>query len=566
MVNPSYTVKNGGQAINRLHIHVDDNQHIRYERDHIIASYTYRDTIVEKSMNGSSNGFVGQSYIVKPVEHSFQIKTDIRIPRLGVMLVGWGGNNGATLTAALLAHKNGISWRTKNGIQEPNFYGSLMMAGTMRLGIDSSLNSMVNVPFNKVLPMVDPKDILIGGWDISSCNLAQAMEASKVLEPDLQAQLYSEMEKMKPLPSIYHPSFIAANQSDRANNILPASMSMQDQLERIRKDIKFFKEQNKLEKVIVLWTATTERCVDYNSDDDHGSQTPFPSSEFQTFKSLSNAIKNGMVSKDHVAPSLLFAIAAVLEGCPFLNGSPQNTLSCPAIQELSIDTGVPIGGDDFKSGQTKLKSVLVDFLIGAGIKPIAITSYNHLGNNDGKNLSAPPQFRSKEISKSNVVDDMVASNNILYSKNETPDHVVVIKYVPSVGDSKRAMDEYESEIFMGGRNTISIHNTCEDSLLAAPILLDLVLLTDLLTRIHIRKLDHRADSNNDVESANLEPMHPILSLLSYFFKAPVVPPHAPVVNAFFKQRLALENFFRAAIGCPPNTELDLFSYSSPRNN
>ena len=117
--------------------------------------------------------------------------------------------------------------------------------------------------------------------------------------------------------------------------------------------------------------------------------------------------------------------------------------------ELASRHEVHIGGDDFKSGQTKIKSVLVDFLVSAGIKPLSIVSYNHLGNNDGKNLSAPQQFRSKEISKSNVVDDMVASNALLYKKDEHPDHTVVIKYVPAVGDSKRALDEYSSEIFMG---------------------------------------------------------------------------------------------------------------------
>merc|ERR1712096_316690 len=114
--------------------------------------------------------------------------------------------------------------------------------------------------------------------------------------------------------------------------------------------------------------------------------------------------------------------------------------------------------------------------VSAGIKPASIVSYNHLGNNDGKNLSAPQRFRSKEISKSNVVDDMVAANQILYKKGEHLDHVVVIKYLPYVGDSKRAMDEYTSEIFMGGRNTIVMHNTCEDSLLATPIIYDLCIL------------------------------------------------------------------------------------------
>jgi myo-inositol-1-phosphate synthase len=154
----------------------------------------------------------------------------------------------------------------------------------------------------------------------------------------------------------------------------------------------------------------------------------------------------------------VFAVACILEGVNFINGSPQNTF-VPGCLELAEEKQVYIGGDDFKSGQTKMKSVLVDFLIGSGIKVKSIVSYNHLGNNDGKNLSQPDMFRSKEISKSNVVDDMVAANRLLYEEDEHPDHCVVIKYVPHVGDSKRAMDEYCSEIFMGGTNTIIMHNT-----------------------------------------------------------------------------------------------------------
>lgn len=174
-----------------------------------------------------------------------------------------------------------------------------------------------------------------------------------------------------------------------------------------------------------------------------------------------------------IAPSTLYALASISEGVPFVNGSPQNTF-VPGVIEYAQEKGSLIGGDDFKSGQTKMKSVLVDFLVGAGIKPVSIVSYNHLGNNDGMNLSAPQTFRSKEISKSSVVDDMVNSNPLLYPNGDHPDHCVVIKYVPYVGDSKRAMDEYTNEIFMRGKNTIVMHNTCEDSLLAAPIILDLV--------------------------------------------------------------------------------------------
>jgi len=192
-----------------------------------------------------------------------------------------------------------------------------------------------------------------------------------------------------------------------------------------------------------------------------------------------------------------------------------------------------------------MKSVLVDFLINAGIKPIAITSYNHLGNNDGKNLSSPKQFRSKEISKSNVVDDMVEANGILYSTDEKPDHTVVIKYVPSVGDSKRAMDEYVNEIFMGGLNTIAIHNTCEDSLLAAPLIIDLIVLTELFQRIKYKTEEHKSFQN----------FHPILSALSYLLKAPLVPDGTPIVNSLNRQRAALENIFRACVGLPPNNHM-----------
>ena len=207
-----------------------------------------------------------------------------------------------------------------------------------------------------------------------------------------------------------------------------------------------------------------------------------------------------------------------------------------------------MGGDDFKSGQTKMKSVLVDFLVSAGIKPMSIVSYNHLGNNDGKNLSAPQQFRSKEISKSNVVDDMVASNHLLYGPDEHPDHCVVIKYVPYVADSKRAMDEYTSAIFLNGRSTIVMHNTCEDSLLAAPLIIDLVVLTELFTRVRYRDAAAPADS----PAASF---HPVLSVLSYLLKAPMVPADTPVVNALSKQQRCITNVLCALVGLPPDTDM-----------
>jgi len=332
------------------------------------------------------------------------------------------------------------------------------------------------------------------------------------------------------MPSIYYPDFIAANQSDRANNLLEGN-DKQAHLDRLRSDIRNFKQKNNLDKVVVIWSANTERYSDI-------------------IEGVNDTADNLLVSikKSHseVAPSTIFAVASILEGVPFINGSPQNTF-VPGVMELAERNKSFIGGDDFKSGQTKMKSVLVDFLVSAGIKPVSITSYNHLGNNDGKNLSAPSQFRSKEISKSNVVDDMVASNNILYKPGEHPDHVVVIKYVPYVKDSKRALDEYISEIFMNGTNTISIHNTCEDSLLASPLIIDLVIMADLFSRIQYKTqvMD------------NFQPFHSVLSILSYLLKAPLVQKGTPVINSLFKQRQAIVNILRACVGLPPVHDMGL---------
>jgi len=260
-----------------------------------------------------------------------------------------------------------------------------------------------------------------------------------------------------------------------------------------------------------------------------------------TADTLLKSIKN---NADEVAPSTIFACASILEGVSYINGSPQNTF-VPGVIELAQQHGVFIGGDDFKTGQTKMKSVLVDFLVSAGIKPMSIVSYNHLGNNDGKNLSAPQQFRSKEISKSNVVDDMVESNRLLYKKGEYPDHCVVIKYVPYVKDSKRSLDEYTSRIFMGGHNTITMSNTCEDSLLAVPLMLDLVILTELMERIQYKTK----------EMSEFERFDPVLSILSYLLKAPMVPKGAPVINALAKQRASMVNIFRACVGLPPENDM-----------
>lgn len=501
---------------------------VKETESEIISEYEYRNTLIEE---------VDGRMVVVPSVTNYTFKTDKRVPRTGLLLVGWGGNNGSTITGSIISNREGINWRTKSGVQTPNYFGSLTQASVVKLGVTAE-GREIHVPLKDMVPLVEPNDMVIGGWDISSANLADSMERAEVLDYDLQRQLYPYMKDLVPMPSIYFPDFIAANQGDRADNILTGTKL--EQMNKIREDIRTFKSANDLDKVIVLWTANTERFS-------------------SVLEGLNDTKENLMASiergEEEISPSTLFAVASILEGVPYINGSPQNTF-VPGVVDLAEEKGVLVAGDDFKSGQTKMKSVLVDFLVGAGLKPESIVSYNHLGNNDGKNLSAPQQFRSKEISKSNVVDDMVHANQILYKPGEHPDHVVVIKYVPFVSDSKRAMDEYTSRIFMNGMNTIVMHNTCEDSLLAAPLILDLAILAEFFTRV-----SWKTEKYTEFQS-----LHPVLSILGYLTKAPLVPPNTPVINALAKQRAAIENVLRALIGLAPENSMMLEHRAIPRSH
>ncbi|RYP68520.1 hypothetical protein DL771_006597 [Monosporascus sp. 5C6A] len=506
-------------------VFVVDSPNVTYTDDEILSRYTYRTTSVSKD---AASG----RYVATPKETAYHFKTDRKVPKVGMMLVGWGGNNGTTVTAGIIANRRGLVWDTREGPRAANYYGSVIMGSTMKLGTDAATMKDVNIPFHDVLPMVHPNDLVIGGWDISGMNLADAMDRAAVLEPTLKAQVQKEMAQMVPLPSIYYPDFIAANQEDRADNVISGNKASMAHVEKIRQDIRDFKAANNLDKVIVQWTANTERYADLIAGVN------------DTADNLLRAIDGG---HEEVSPSTVFAVACILEGVPFINGSPQNTF-VPGCIELAEREGAFVGGDDFKSGQTKMKSALVDFLISAGIRLTSIASYNHLGNNDGRNLSSQRQFRSKEISKSTVVDDMVDANSVLYAPGEHPDHTVVIKYMPAVGDNKRALDEYYAEIFLGGHQTISIFNVCEDSLLASPLIIDLVLVTEMMTRIKWR---------STAEGEDYKGFHSVLSILSYMLKAPLTPPGTPVVNALAKQRAALTNIFRACVGLEPESDMTL---------
>ncbi|KAH3684000.1 hypothetical protein WICPIJ_005023 [Wickerhamomyces pijperi] len=513
-----------------------NNENVSYDAsaNSLVSKYTYKNSVVSLESDGN--------YVVNQTSKDYQFQVDLQVPKVGLLLVGLGGNNGSTLVSAIEANKQHISFNNKEGEVKPNYYGSVTQSSTIKIGVDAAGND-VYVPFNSILPFVNPNDLIVSGWDINGADLSKAAARSKVLDYDLQTKLATTLSAYKPLKSIYYPDFIAANQSDRADNIFNLTESGEiDQsskwahVEQIRKDIQDFKAAKKLDKVIVLWTANTER---------YSALIPGVN---DTAESIIESIKAGHAE---LSPSTIFAVASILEGVPFINGSPQNTF-VPGVVQLAEKHNSFIGGDDFKSGQTKLKSVLAQFLVDAGIKPLSISSYNHLGNNDGFNLSSNEQFKSKEISKASVVDDIIASNEILYPKSgETKNHVdhcIVIKYVPAVGDSKVAMDEYYSELMLGGHNRISISNVCEDSLLATPLIIDLVVMTEFLSRV----------SYNDLEvcdSSDKKTLYPILSFLSYWLKAPLTRQGFQTINGLNKQRLGLENFLKILVGLPVSDEL-----------
>lgn len=499
---------------------------VYYTDEFILSRYRYENVSARVDDKGNVTAM--------PVQCIYRFKTQRRPRKLGLLQVGWGGNNGTTVTAAVIANRLGISWEGRDRWHTPNYNGSLTQAATLRIGFDDN-GKDVFVPFTALVPMVAPNDIVLGGWDISGFNMADAMDRARVLEPHLRSQLRPHMEKIKPMRAAFDQKFIAANQRPRADNIIP-SQDKQKQLDQLMKDIRDFKTQNNLEHVVVVWTANSERyAVETKGVND-------------TADNLLQAIS---MSHTDVSPSTLYCVAAILEGCPYVNGSPQNTF-VPGALDLARRRNVVICGDDFKSGQTKMKSVLADYLIGCGIKIRTMVTYNHLGNNDMYQLTDEVMWKPKSASKSRVIEDIVDANGVLYGKkSDNPDHVVVVKYVPYLNDSKRDVSEYTSETFMDSHYTSIMHNECLDSALCAPLIIDLAVFCELFGRVSyaIEKED------GSVDESTYSGMETALSILGFYMKIPRTPPGEPIVNALGRQKACIENMLRALVGLPPESHL-----------
>jgi myo-inositol-1-phosphate synthase len=227
-----YASENGHASSSDVHTDLltVNSPNVVYTETEIKSKYTYRTTSVTKIAEGK--------YVAEPKETVYDFKVDRKVGRVGMMLVGWGGNNGSTVTAGIIANRRGLVWDTREGKREANYYGSVLMGSTIKLGTEAKTGRDINIPFHNILPMVHPSDLVIGGWDISSMNLADAMDRAAVLEPALKNLIRDEMTSYKPLPSAYYPDFIAANQEDRADNVLEGSKASLAHVGQIRKDIR----------------------------------------------------------------------------------------------------------------------------------------------------------------------------------------------------------------------------------------------------------------------------------------------------------------------------------------
>lgn len=224
------------------------------------------------------------------------------------MLVGWGGNNGSTLTAALEANRRQLQWRKRTGVQKANWFGSITQASTVLIGSDED-GKDVHMPMRDLVPMVDPDDIIVDGWDISSANIGDAMQRAQVLDVELQDQLYKHLSTLQPRPSIYDADFIAANQSERADNLIKGTKF--EQYEQLRRDIRDFKQKSGVDTVLVLWTANTERFCDVKE----GLNT--------TMAELEASLK---ANKAEISPSTIFAMASIDEGVSSSKSLPASVI------------------------------------------------------------------------------------------------------------------------------------------------------------------------------------------------------------------------------------------------
>ncbi len=385
----------------------------------------------------------------------------------------------------------------KKGLAEP--VGSYTQMGKIRLGKRTENRwSLVK----DLVPLAGLNDIVFGGWDLFPDNAYEAASHAKVLEKDLLEQLKEPLSKIVPMPAVFDRDFV--KRLDGPN--VKKAATKWDLAQMLREDIKTFMKQNGCDRAVMVWCASTEVYT--------------PATEVHaSVKSFEEGLKN---NDPAISPSQIYTYAALMERVPYANGSPNVSVEMPCLQELAQEMATPICGSDFKTGQTLLKTVIAPGLRNRQLGVAGWYSTNILGNRDGEVLDDPGSFKSKEVSKTGVLDQILSAERYpeLYKDIS---HVVRINYYPPRGDNKEGWDNIDIFGWLGYPMQIKVNFLCRDSILAAPIVLDLALFMDLASRAKMRGIQE---------------------WLSFYFKAPVVKQGLQPEHDLSVQLLKLENTLR----------------------
>jgi len=385
----------------------------------------------------------------------------------------------------------------RKGISSP--IGSVTQMGTIRLGKRTDGRSPLVKDF---LPLADLNDIVFGGWDIFEDNCYESAVHAGVLEPSLLEKVRPELEAIKPWKAVFDRQYV--KRLDGPN--VKTGKNKRDLAEQLREDIRTFKREHNLSRLVMIWCGSTEIFL----------------TESPAHQSI-EAFEKGLEANDPSIPSsMVYTYAALMEGVPYANGAPNLSVDVPAMMDLAKRNQVPVCGKDFKTGQTLIKTVIAPGLKARLLGVKGWYSTNILGNRDGEVLDDPESFKTKEESKKSVLDYILQPD--LYPELYSDIcHVVRINYYPPRGDNKEGWDNVDLVGWLGYPMQLKINFLCRDSILAAPIVLDLVIFLDLAKRVG---------------------WSGIQEWLSFFFKSPMHAKHLYPEHDLFIQSMKLKNTLR----------------------
>jgi myo-inositol-1-phosphate synthase len=426
--------------------------------------------------------------------------------KLGVLLVGLGAV--ASTFIAGVEH-------ARRGSGRP--VGSLTQMGTIRLGKRTEKRSPLIKEF---VPLADLDDLVFGAWDpIPDDGYESALKCGVLDRYEHVEPIADFLRTVKPMPAVFDQYYV--KRLDGPN--VKRARNRMDLVEGIRKDIRDFKAANGCDRLVMVWCASTEIFLEEGP-------------AHQNLEDFEAAIESG---DESIAPSMLYAYAALLEGVPFANGAPNLTVDTPALVKLAVDQGLPVCGKDFKTGQTLLKTVISPMLKARMLGVHGWYSTNILGNRDGEVLDDPESFKTKEESKLGVLEYILQPDLYpeLYGDIY---HKVRINYYPPRGDNKEGWDNIDIFGWMGYPMQIKVDFLCRDSILAAPIVLDLALFMDLAQRSGMRGIQE---------------------WLSFYFKSPQHAPNLYPEHDLFIQQTKLKNTLRWLMGEEQITHLGMEYYA-----